>query len=49
MLMKKGVTYGCVVEEGRTYSYVQYALQKLSVGICFMLIDHGYPHLTAIA
>ena len=24
-------------------SYVQYSLKKLPVGICFMLIEHGFP------
>lgn len=43
MLIKKGVHHGWVMEEGHKYSYVQYALKTLPVGICFMLIDHGYP------
>ena len=38
MLIKKGVDYGHVVEEGTHHSYVGYALKKLPVGICFMLI-----------
>jgi ankyrin repeat protein len=48
MIMKRGVGYGCVVEEGKTYSYLQYALKRLSVGICFMLIEHGYPRERAM-
>lgn len=24
-------------------SYFSYAIKHLSVGICFMLLDHGYP------
>lgn len=43
MLIKRGVRHGWVVEEGHTSSYVQYALKKLPVGVCFMMIDHGYP------
>jgi hypothetical protein len=38
MLIKRGVQHGWVVEDGERYSYVQYALKKLTVGICFMLI-----------
>lgn len=43
LLIKKGVKYGFVKESGHKYSYFAYASTKLSVGICFMLIDHGYP------
>jgi hypothetical protein len=43
MLIKKGVHHGWVFEEGHQYSYVQYSLNKLPIGICFMMIDHGYP------
>lgn len=43
MLIRKGVQHGWVMEDGQKYSYVQYALKTLPVGICFMLIDHGYP------
>lgn len=43
MLIKRGVKYGNVVEDGKVYSYFTYAIQKLPVGICFILIDHGYP------
>jgi len=43
MLIKRGVKYGNVVEDGQIYSYITYAIKKLSVGICFILIDHGYP------
>ncbi len=43
MLIKKGVKYGFVNEGGTKMSYFAYAINKLSVGICFMLIDHGYP------
>jgi ankyrin repeat protein len=43
LLIKKGVRYGHVIDQGVKYSYFAYAIQKLSVGICFMLIDHGYP------
>ena len=43
LLIKKGVRYGHVVDGGMKYSYFAYAVLKLSVGICFILIDHGYP------
>jgi hypothetical protein len=43
LLIKKGVRYGHVIDKAIKYSYFAYAIQKLSVGICFMLIDHGYP------
>ena len=43
LLIKKGVKYGFVNEGGTRMSYFSYAINKLSVGICFMLIDHGYP------
>ena len=43
MLIKKGVSIGVVFEDGIEYSYISYAAKKLSIGICFMLIDHGYP------
>ena len=43
MLIKKGVKHGYVNDQGHKYSYFAYASAKLSVGICFMLIDYGYP------
>lgn len=43
MLIKKGVKYGHVFDNGNKFSYFSYAINKLSVGICFMLIDYGYP------
>lgn len=43
MLIKRGVKYGSVVEDGQLYSYITYSIKKLSIGICFILIDHGYP------
>lgn len=43
MLIKRGVKYGNIVEDGQTYSYITYSIKKLSIGICFILIDHGYP------
>lgn len=43
MLIRRGVQYGYVVEGGQTFSYMGYALKKLPVAICFLLIDHGYP------
>lgn len=43
LLIRKGVKYGYVMEERKKYSYFEYAVTKLSVGICFMLLDHGYP------
>ena len=43
MLIKRGVKYGCVVEDGQHDSYITYSIRKLSIGICFILIDHGYP------
>ena len=32
-----------VVDGEATMSYFAYAVTKLSVGICYMLLDHGYP------
>lgn len=43
LLIRKGVKYGEVFESGHSYSYFEYAVTRLSVGICFMLLDHGYP------
>ena len=43
IIKQKGVQYGYVVEEGVRFSYVQYALEKFPVAICFMLIEHGFP------
>ena len=43
LLIKKGVKYGYVVDDDVKHSYFAYAIHNLSVGICFMLIDHGYP------
>ena len=42
LLISKGVRYGWVNEQERT-SYFGYAFNNLSAGICFMLLDHGYP------
>ena len=43
LLIRKGVKFGYVIDERKKYSYFEYAVTKLSVGICFMLLDHGYP------
>jgi len=48
VLIKEGVKAGKVVEDGTVYSYISYAIQKLSIGICFILIEHGYPLETAL-
>lgn len=42
LLIKKGVKYGYVYDQGHRYSYFAYA-SKLSAAICFLLLDHGYP------
>jgi len=47
-LIKKGVKHGYVKDQGHKYSYFAYASTKLSVGICFMLIDYGYPLQNAL-
>ena len=39
LLIKRGVSEGYV---DRKLSYFAYAVTKLSVGICYMLLDHGY-------
>ena len=52
LIIKKGVKYGFVNTKDKNFdsnsklekmSYFGYAIQNLSVGICFMLLDHGYP------
>lgn len=43
LIIKKGVKYGYINDNGTKLSYFAYAIQKLSVGICFMLLDYGYP------
>lgn len=48
LLIRKGVKYGNVIENNQTYSYFSYAAAKLSVGICYMLLDHDYPLQYAI-
>jgi hypothetical protein len=47
-IIRKGVRYGFVndtTSEGpdKRMSYFAYAIKNLSVGICFMLLDYGYP------
>ena len=43
LIIKKGVRYGYINENGEKMSYFGYAIKNLSVGICFMLLDYGYP------
>jgi len=43
LIIKKGVRYGYINENGEKMSYFAYAIKNLSVGICFMLLDYGYP------
>ena len=43
LIIKKGVKYGYINEKGEKMSYFGYAIKNLSVGICFMLLDYGYP------
>lgn len=43
LIISKGVKYGCVEEAGEKLSYFSYAYRKLSAGICFLLLDNGYP------
>lgn len=42
LLISRGVRYG-VVHDTLKLSYFGYAFQNLSAGLCFMLLDHGYP------
>ena len=42
LLISKGVRYGFVHDEERL-SYFAYAYKNLSAGVCFMLLDYGYP------
>lgn len=42
LLISKGVRYGFVHDKDRL-SYFGYAFDRLSAGICFMLLDYGYP------
>ena len=43
LIIKKGVKYGFVYDGSEKQSYFAYAMKYLSVGICFMLLDYGYP------
>lgn len=43
LLIKRGVSEGYVVDGDSKLSYFVYAATKLSVGICYMLLDYGYP------
>ena len=43
LLIKRGVSDGYIVDGQVKLSYFAYAVTKLSVGICCMLLDHGYP------
>jgi hypothetical protein len=43
LIISHGVKYGFVHDNNEKLSYFGYAIKNLSVGICFMLLDHGYP------
>jgi hypothetical protein len=43
LLLKRGVKDGYVITEDKKMSYFAYAMSRLSVGICYMLLDYGYP------
>lgn len=43
LLLKKGVKDGSVINGSTAQSYFEYAFKNLSVAVCFMLLDHGYP------
>ena len=43
LLMRLGVEEGFVYENGEKVSYFSYAFTRLSVAVCYMLLDHGYP------
>lgn len=43
LIISKGVKFGYVEEEGEKYTYFSYGFKKLSAGICFLLLDNGYP------
>ena len=42
LLISKGVKYG-FVHENEKLSYFSYAFKHFSAGICFLLLDNGYP------
>jgi ankyrin repeat protein len=47
-IIRNGVRYGFVNDttangSDKKMSYFAYAIKNLSVGICFMLLDYGYP------
>ena len=43
LIIKKGIRPGYVNDGNEKLSYFAYAVKNLSVGICFILLDHGYP------
>lgn len=44
MLIRKGVTDGSVTDsDHKKMSYFNYCATKLPLGLCFMLLDYGYP------
>lgn len=49
LLMKLGVSEGFVYEDGEATSYFTYAFDRLSVEVCYMLLEYGYPLETALA
>ena len=48
LIISKGVKYGWVHGDGEAMTYFHYAYSKLSAGVCFMLLDHGYPIQKAV-
>jgi ankyrin repeat protein len=43
LLLRLGVKQGFVFENGEKTTYFSYAFNKLSVAVCYMLLDNGYP------
>lgn len=43
LLIKKGVLVGYVNDGKERQSYFTWALKQCSVGLCFLLLDNGYP------
>jgi hypothetical protein len=43
LLMRLGVGEGFVYQNGERTSYFSYAFNRLSVAVCYMLLDNGYP------
>jgi hypothetical protein len=43
LLLKRGAKDGYVIDGEVKMSYFAYAFSKFSAGVCYMLLDNGYP------